>query len=133
MRTPKKRFENRRSGGQRMSSTKTIYVFRCGETGLYAFTADPKGHILPSQIYPRVRWRFHRSLTLRSDRNSPKGKMVKATLVAIAKHGFHLTHIAANAELSAFTAQHYERIDPQKDVLMPSDSPRHPKECSSEY
>ena len=28
---------------------KTIYVFRCGESGLYAFTADPKGHILPSR------------------------------------------------------------------------------------
>jgi hypothetical protein len=46
----------------------------------FPFTADPKGHILPSRIYPRVRWRFERRLTLRLDRKSPK--VVRATLDA---------------------------------------------------
>jgi hypothetical protein len=103
MPTLKKRFENRRSGGQCVSPTKTIHVFSCGESELCAFSADPKGHILPSRIYPRVRWRFERRLTLRLDRNSPMGKIVRATLDAIAKHGFQLTHAAVNAELLAFT------------------------------
>jgi hypothetical protein len=71
MHTLKKRFENRRSAGQCVSPTKTIYVFSCGESGRYAFT--PKGHILPSRIYPRVRG-LKRRLTLRLDRNSPRGK-----------------------------------------------------------
>jgi len=103
MHTLKKRFENRRSEGQCIPPTKTIYVFRFGESGLYAFTADPKGHILPSRIYPRVRWRLERRVTLRLDRNSPNGKIVRATLDAIAKDGFRLTHAAVNAELLAFT------------------------------
>lgn len=102
MHTPKKRFKNRRSERQCKSPTETIYVFRCGESGLYAFTADPKGHILPSRIYPRVRWRLERRVTLRLDRNSPNGKIVRATLDAIAKDGFRLTHAAVNAELLAF-------------------------------
>jgi hypothetical protein len=86
-----------------MSFAKTIYVFRCGESGLYAFTADPKGHILPSRIYPRIRWQIERTVTLSLNKNSPNGKIVRATLDAISKHGFQLTHAAVNAELLAFT------------------------------
>jgi hypothetical protein len=85
-----------------MSFAKTIYVFRCGDSGLYAFTADPKGHILPSRIYPRIRWQIERTVTLSLNRNSPKGRIVRATLDAISKHGFQLTHAAVNAELLAF-------------------------------
>jgi hypothetical protein len=81
-----------------MSLAKTIYLFRCGESGLYAFTADPSGHILPSRIYPQIRWRFERRVTLQPDRNSSKRKIVRAILDAIAEHGFHLTHAAINAE-----------------------------------
>jgi hypothetical protein len=81
-----------------MSLPKTIYLFRCGESGLYAFTADPSGQILPSRIYPQIRWRFERRVTLHPDRNSPKRKIVRAILDAIAEHGFHLTHAAVNAE-----------------------------------
>src|SRR4029077_7752330 len=81
-----------------MSPAKTIYLFRCGESGLYAFTADPSGHILPSRIYPQMRWRFERCVTLRSDENSLRHKIVSKILDAIAEHGFHLTHAAVNAE-----------------------------------
>jgi hypothetical protein len=43
--------------------------------------------------------------------------MVRVILDAIIKHGFHLIHAAANTELLAFTAQHYdERIDPPDDL-----------------
>ena len=42
-------------------------------------------------------------MTLRLDRNSLNGKIVRATLDAIAKDGFRLTHAAVNAELLAFT------------------------------
>jgi hypothetical protein len=31
---------------------------------------DPTGHILPSRIYPRIRWRFERRVTV--EKNSPK-------------------------------------------------------------
>jgi hypothetical protein len=81
-----------------MSLAKTVYLFRCGESGLYAFTADPSGHILPSRIYPQIRWRFERRVTLCSDENSLRHKIVSKILDAIAEHGFHLTHAAINAE-----------------------------------
>jgi hypothetical protein len=81
-----------------MSLAKTVYLFRCSESGLYAFTADPSGHILPSQIYPQIRWRFERRVTLRSDENSLRHKIVSKILEAIAEQGFHLTHAAVNAE-----------------------------------
>jgi hypothetical protein len=81
-----------------MLLAKTIYLFRCGETGLYAFTVDPSGHILPSRIYPQIRWRFERRVTLRLDGNVPKRQTATAILDAIAKNGFHLTHAAVSAE-----------------------------------
>ena len=71
-----------------MSLAKTVYLFRCGESGLYAFTADPSGHILPSRIYPQIRWRFERRVTLQPDRNSSKRKIVRAILDAIAALNF---------------------------------------------
>lgn len=93
---------------QHPALAETIYLFRCGESGLYAFTADPEGHILPSRIYPRVRWRFERLVTLRPERNSPKRKILQATLDAIGEQGFHLAHAAVNTELLAFTVQHHQ-------------------------
>ena len=81
-----------------MSLAKTIYLFRCGESGLYAFTADPSGYILPSRIYPQIRWRLERRVTLRPDKNSLKHKIASKILDAIAEHGFHLTHAAVNSE-----------------------------------
>jgi hypothetical protein len=98
MAAPKRQFENRPMAARRLSIAKTIYLFRCGESGLYAFTADPSGYILPSRIYPQIRWRFERSVTLQWDRNLPKRKIVRAILDAIAEHGFHLTHAAVDAE-----------------------------------
>ena len=103
MRALKKRPENRRSGSKCPSPARTIYVFRCGESGLYALTADPKGHILPSRIYPRVRWRLERRVTLRLDTNSSNEKIARTTLDVIAKHGFQLTHAAIDVEPLAFT------------------------------
>jgi hypothetical protein len=47
MHTFNKQSQYRRSVSRHSSPTKEVYVFRCGESGLYAFTADPKGHILP--------------------------------------------------------------------------------------
>jgi hypothetical protein len=81
-----------------LSPAKTIYVFRCSGTGLYALTTDPTGRILPSRIYPRIRWRFERSATLRVEKNSPKQEIMRATPDAIAKQGFYLTHGANDAE-----------------------------------
>jgi hypothetical protein len=48
-----------------------------------------------------MRWRLERRVTLRLDGRSPKGKIVRTALDSIAKHGFQLTHVAVNAELSA--------------------------------
>ena len=85
-----------------MSRAKTIYVFRCKGTGLYALTTDPTGHILPWRIYPRILWRFERRVTVQ--KNSSKQTIVRATLEAIAEHGFYLTHKAIDAELVAVGA-----------------------------
>ena len=81
------------------SSGRRIYVFRCDESGLYAFTADRKGRMLPSQIYPQISWRFEQALTLRFDGNSSRDKILRATLDGVAKHGFHLIHAALYGEL----------------------------------
>ena len=80
----------------RITKVNSIYIFRCGKSGLYALTADPTGQILPSQIYPQVRWRFERRLMLRRDENTTKQECIKATLDAIRQHGFYLTHAGAD-------------------------------------
>ena len=85
----------------RETKANSIYVFRCGESGLYAFTADRTGRILPSRIYPQVRWRLERRVTLRRDKNSANQEIINATLDAIRRHGFYLTDGGAGAlELS---------------------------------
>ena len=117
MHTPKKRFEEPQSDGGSLSPAKTIYVFRCGESGLYAFTTDPKGRVLPSRIYPRVHWRFERRLTERLGRKSPKENAMRLTLDAIVEHGFQLSHVAVNAELMAITKERLEcDVIPQDDM-----------------
>ena len=87
-----------RVSNQRRSSSraKPIYIFRCGESGLYTFTADPKGHILPSQMYSRIHWRLERTILLRLDGNSPGAKIFDA----IEMHGFHLAHASVDEQLS---------------------------------
>jgi hypothetical protein len=95
------------SKGRHLALSKTVYFFRCGESGLYALTTDPTGHILPSRIYPRVRWCFERPLTLPLNKTSPIRDFVKTILDTIAKYGFYLTHaLAIQAELLAVTVQH---------------------------
>jgi hypothetical protein len=87
------------------SPGRRIYVFRCGESGLYAFTADRKGRMLPSQIYPQISWRFEQALTLRFDGNSSRDQILRATLDGVAKHGFRLIHAALFGELLGFITQ----------------------------
>ena len=93
-----KRFINRGATAQCLPLAETIYLFRCGESGLYAFTADPSGQNLPSRIYPQICWRFERPVTLRPNRNSQMREIANEILEAIAEHGFYLTHAAVNAE-----------------------------------
>ena len=87
------------------SPVKRIYVFRCDESGLYAFTADRKGRMLPSQIYPQIAWRFKQKLTRRLDEKSLRDQMLRVALDGIAKRGFHLVHAAVYGELLGFTTQ----------------------------
>jgi hypothetical protein len=87
------------------SPGRRIYVFRCDESGLYAFAADRKGRMLPSQIYPQISWRFEQTLTLRLDGDSSRDKILRATLDGVAKRGFHLIHAAIYGELLGFTMQ----------------------------
>jgi hypothetical protein len=92
--------ENRHAASP-SSVTKAIYLFRCGDSGLYALTADSSGSALPSRIYPQIRWRFERLVTVRTDSNSLKQKIVQAILDSIAKEGFKLIHASVNPELYA--------------------------------
>jgi hypothetical protein len=87
------------------SPGKRIYVFRCEGSGLYAFTTDREGRMLPSQIYPQITWRFEQALTLRLDGNSSRDQILRATLDGVAKRGFHLIHAALYGELLGFTTQ----------------------------
>jgi hypothetical protein len=88
-----------------LSLGKKVYVFRCEESGLYAFAADRKGRMLPSQIYPQISWRFEQTLTLRFDGNSSRDKLLRSTLDGVAKHGFYLIHAAIFGELLGFITQ----------------------------
>jgi hypothetical protein len=95
------------------SPGKRIYVFRCEESGLYAFAADREGRMLPSHIYPQITWRFEQALTLRLDGNSSRDQILRATLDGVAKRGFHLIHAALFGELLGFITQDAETfIDP---------------------
>ena len=76
-----------------MSNYREIYIFRCGATALYALTTDKTGRNLPSKACS-AGWQFEAPVTLRCDESSPKYELTKATLAAIAKHGFCLTHAA---------------------------------------
>jgi hypothetical protein len=82
--------------------SKTIHVFRCGDTGLFALTADRTGRLLPSQLYNQIRWRYDRRLTLRSHKDNANQEFIKATLAAVEKHGFYLTHAAMEADLQDY-------------------------------
>jgi hypothetical protein len=104
--TPRKRSGALRQASRYLSPAHTIYLFRCDGSGPYAFTADPKGHILPPHIFPRIHWRFEHRVTFSLNKN-PKEKMVRAILDAIVTHGFHLTHAAVNAELLAQYARDF--------------------------
>jgi len=79
-----------------LSNSKKIYIFRCRATALYALTADSTGLTLPSNAC-RAGWQFEQSITLRLDKGSRKHELIRATLDAIAKHGFYLTHAAIQA------------------------------------
>jgi hypothetical protein len=74
------------------SKTNSIYVFRCNDSALYALTGDRTGQILPSHIYPRISWRLERCVTLHRHQNPANKKFISATLKAIRKCGFFLTH-----------------------------------------
>jgi hypothetical protein len=82
------------------SIANSIYMFRCNDGGLYAFTGDRTGQILPSHIYPRITWRLVRCVTLQRHQSQAKKKMFTATLDAVKKHGFYLTH-AGTKEVDA--------------------------------
>jgi hypothetical protein len=97
----KEPIENRHAGSPSSPVTKTIYLFRCGDSGLYALTTDSSGSALPSRIYPQIRWRFERLVTVRTDSNYLKQKIVQAILDSIAEEGFKLIHASLNPELHA--------------------------------
>jgi hypothetical protein len=97
----KEPIENRHAGSPSSPVTKTIYLFRCGDSGLYAFTADSSGSALPSRIYPQICWRFERLVTVRTDSNYLEQKIVQAILDSIAEEGFKLIHASLNPELHA--------------------------------
>ena len=84
------------------SPANRIYVFRCNETGLYAFTADREGCMLPSQMYPQITWQFEYTLLLRLDGNSWRDQILRVTLDGVAERGFHLIHAALYGELLGF-------------------------------
>jgi hypothetical protein len=99
--SPKAPLENRHAGRPSSPATKTIYLFRCGDSGLYGLTADSSGSTLPFQLYPQIRWRFERLVTVRTDDNSLKQKIVQAILDSIAEEGFKLFHASVSPELYA--------------------------------
>lgn len=66
-------------------------------------------------------WQFEQSITLRLDKSTPKHELIKATLAAIGKHGFYLTHAAlqtlpvASARDRVWTTGTFDRRSARKD------------------
>jgi hypothetical protein len=106
MQTLEQRVSDRRPGGRKSAPARTLYVFRCSESGLYALATDPEGRKLPWRLYPRIRWSLARCVILRRDESLSNTAIVNVALAAIAEHGFHLAHTAVHAQLLAVTAQH---------------------------
>jgi hypothetical protein len=77
-----------------LSDLQTIHVFRCGTSGLYALTGDRSGTILPTGGCCPAGWQFERSIVLPPQNQFPKYELVRATLSAIAKQGYYLSHAA---------------------------------------
>ena len=102
-------------GGWRVPDLQKIYVFRCGAAALYALTADSAGRNLPTQAC-KEKWRFEQSIALSLDNSVLKHELTKATLAAVAKHGFYLTHAAIHA-LPFATAQDEAKSSESKEKL----------------
>jgi hypothetical protein len=83
-----------------------IFVFRCNETCLWAFTMDREGGTLPSQMYPQITWRFEQALTFRLRGSSSRKKILRAMLDGVAERGFHLIHAAIYGELLGLILEH---------------------------
>jgi hypothetical protein len=88
------------------SPEKRIYVFRCNGSGLYAFTADREGRMLPSQMYPQITWQFEHTLALRFNGDAWRDQILRVTLDGVAERGFHLIHAALYGELLGFITRH---------------------------
>jgi hypothetical protein len=54
---------------------------------------------------------------LRLDKNSPNYELIEATLAAIAKHGFYLTHSAIHG-FPVATANAHEKSTKQKEQIV---------------
>lgn len=77
-----------------MSAHQAIHVFRCGASGLYALTQDRSGSVLPAAGCCPAGWQFERTIDLASASALRKTDLVRATLSAIAKQGYYLSHAA---------------------------------------
>jgi hypothetical protein len=72
-----------------MRTHRAIYLFRCGETGLYALSHDRSGGSLPSSVCAN-RWRFEREIDITAGNRA----RYKPILADIVRQGFHLIHAA---------------------------------------
>jgi hypothetical protein len=77
-----------------MLAVQTIHVFRCGTSGLYALTIGRSGKTLLPAVCCAAGWRFEKSIRLSERKLSAQGELAIATLAAIAKQGYYLTHAA---------------------------------------
>ncbi len=75
-------------------SLQTIHLFRCGTSGLYALTNDRSGTVLPAAGCCPAGWHFERSIALPPQEALPKSELLRATLSAIARHGYYLSDAA---------------------------------------
>jgi hypothetical protein len=90
-----------------LSISKTVYVFRCGTSGLYALTTDRSGEYLPVHGCCPAGWGFERSIAIAAE--SSTNELVRATLSAIAKQGYYLSHAAISGLPLTNTTHSVER------------------------
>src|SRR5690348_14724513 len=90
-----------------------IYVFRCGTTALLALTANREGQNLPREICGPIGWIFEKSVTVPPEKSVDFNESTRATMAAIAKHGFYLTHAAIHS-LPLDHSPHQQKRTPMK-------------------
>ena len=94
----------RRRSMSRLSRSR-LYLFRYGNSALYACAADNSEHALPKPTSSEIQWTYEGAVRLVHSERVGCRKAVKTMLEAIRNDGFYLMHQAFQDELLDYLCQ----------------------------